>query len=103
MKLLNELLKETKINPPEQPSKREPVMRDEYDIPKGMGPKPNFSIKTGLDGEDAATQLEIFYFNDRTYVLPSGEAQNADPWSYKGYYNAKDVKRWYVKSIQDYL
>lgn len=102
MDLIKQLLKEAKINPPVQPNKKEPAMRDEYDAPLGVG-GPAYRVKTGLSSEDGATELEIYYVKDRTYVVPIGEEFNADPWSYKGYFNKEDVKRWYVKSIQDYM
>lgn len=85
-----------------KPQTKEPKFREENDDLDFLldGPDP-IVVRTGVDNSNIADTLEVFYHGGRTYVLPSGEFQNASPWSYAGRQDPKNIKRWYLDSIKD--
>jgi len=53
--------------------------------------------------EDGASTLEVYFDGVWTYVVPTGEAQNAEPWKYKGKQTGPNIKSWYKKALEESL
>lgn len=98
------LIKENKmkINEIKSTGSKEPKLREEDDLDFFLDMDKNGEgIKTGITDGSAAEILEIFYHRGRTYVIPSGEVENAMPWSYAGHQTPKNIKRWYLAAIKE--
>jgi hypothetical protein len=56
-------------------------------------------VRTNIDTGECARELHVYYQKGNTYVVPSGEAENADPWGYHGIMEFTDVLSWYLISV----
>lgn len=66
------------------------------DFTKGRKP---LEICTTLESHEGATHLLVYYMNGCTYVVPYGEAQNAEPWGYRGLHDSNYVLAWYLLAL----
>lgn len=66
------------------------------DFTKGRRP---MTVCTTLESHEGATHLGVYYMNGCTYVVPMGEAQNAEPWGYRGLLDTHEVLAWYLLGL----
>lgn len=67
-----------------------------HDVPTLVGHRP-MVVCTTLESHEGATHLHIYYKTGNTYVVPCGEAENAEPYGYRGYHDATYVLAWYLR------
>lgn len=59
-------------------------------------------VKTGLTSSEGATELHIYYKNNTTYVVTSGEFNNAGPSKTAGIVSPEDVLSDYLDELEEF-